>query len=255
MYATAALTRLIISGVLVVGLWLGLARTDFTPGTRRAVWLAIVLPFAAWQVAIWMLAVQGQFARALGGGVAGPVPAAVILPVLAALPFLLSSKRVASLLDVTPPSWLIGVQVYRVMGVVFLLDWVHGTIPGLFALPAGIGDVTVGLLALPIALGIASGTRDSKRRAVWWNILGLTDLAVALTTGILSTRLANPNVLIGTFPTVLIPTIAVPTSIILHVLSLWQLRRLAQRDSTGAPGTGAQGRENAAVLSPHWRLP
>jgi cytochrome oxidase assembly protein ShyY1 len=39
----------------------------------------------------------------------------------------------------------------------------------------------------------------------------------------------RPNTQLGAFPTVMIPTFAVPSSIILHVLSLWQLRRLARK--------------------------
>jgi cytochrome oxidase assembly protein ShyY1 len=39
----------------------------------------------------------------------------------------------------------------------------------------------------------------------------------------------QPNVQMGTYPTVMIPAFTVPSSIILHVLSLWQLRRLGRK--------------------------
>jgi hypothetical protein len=42
----------------------------------------------------------------------------------------------------------------------------------------------------------------------------------------------HPNLLIGTYPTVMIPAFTVPSSIMLHVLSLWQLRRLARKPQT-----------------------
>ena len=38
-----------------------------------------------------------------------------------------------------------------------------------------------------------------------------------------------PASLAGTYPIVLIPAFAVPTSILLHALSIWQLRRTAHR--------------------------
>jgi hypothetical protein len=46
-----------------------------------------------------------------------------------------------------PQSWLIGIQLYRVLGVIFRLLKAQGRLPSLFALPAGAGDVAVGLLA------------------------------------------------------------------------------------------------------------
>jgi hypothetical protein len=41
--------------------------------------------------------------------------------------------------------------------------------------------------------------------------------------------LDHPNLQAGLYPNVMIPAFAVPTWIILHALSLWQLRRAARR--------------------------
>jgi hypothetical protein len=244
----SAVVRLIIDGLIAVGLWRALARTDFSPATQRAVWLTILIPFVAWQVLVWMLALRGMFMGALISAPI-PVPLAIVVPFVVGLAFLLPSKRVASVLAVTPPSWLIGVQLYRVIGGIFVLNWLRGTAPALFALPAGIGDVTVGLLALPTAVWAASGTQAGKRAAVRWNVLGLIDFAVATATGILSTTGSHPYVQIGAFPMVLIPTIAVPSSIILHVLSLRQLRGKENAASVATPG-GIDDRTHAAAHDP-----
>ena len=65
-----------------------------------------------------------------------------------------------------------------------------------------------------------------------WNILGLVDFAIAIGIGILSAPGPlqiivpdRPNAQLGTFPTVMIPAFAVPSSILFHALSLRQLRR------------------------------
>jgi hypothetical protein len=226
---------LLCNGILLAGLWLGLSRTDFTPGTRITVWLAIAVPFIVWTAAIWILSERGAFQPR--GGLNRLIPAlpfAILVPVPLGLVLLTYSKRVAALLDATPPSWLIGVQVYRILGAIFLANWMHGTLPGAFALPAGIGDILVGLLALPAALWASSGTARGRKIGVYWNLLGLADFAVAIATGMMTSpgrfqllALDHPNAQIGTFPTVMIPAFAVPNSIILHGLSLWQLRRLA----------------------------
>jgi len=38
-------TRVIIHAIILIGLWLGLSRADFSSATRVVVWLAIVVPF------------------------------------------------------------------------------------------------------------------------------------------------------------------------------------------------------------------
>ena len=105
-------------------------------------------------------------------------------------------------------------------------------IPGIFALPAGIGDVATGLMALPAALSLAAGKGDARRAAIAWNIFGLTDFTIAVGIGLATApgpfqliAPSIPNTAVGTYPSVLIPAFAVPSSILLHALSLRQLRR------------------------------
>jgi hypothetical protein len=233
-------TRLIILGTILIGLWLGLSRTDFSDGTRVYVWLAIAVPYTLWLALVWGLAVHGVFQPIPGVTRVSLVPIAIFAPVLIGLVSLTRSKRVAALLDAMPPSWLIGVQLYRVFGGIFLVNWMHGALPGAFAVPAGIGDMTVGLLALPAAVWASSGTPTGRRIGIAWNLLGLTDFAIAIATGILSSpgplqvfALNHPNVALGTYPGVMVPAFAVPSWIILHGLSLWQLRRIARTSSIG----------------------
>jgi len=66
-----------------------------------------------------------------------------------------------------------------------------------------------------------------------WNIFGLLDFTVAIVLGTLSTPgplqifgLDIPASLAGTYPIVLIPAFTVPSSILLHALSIRQLRRM-----------------------------
>ncbi len=188
---------------------------------------------------------SGAFVPRPGGG-APRLPLAVFVPLIVALPLLLRSRRVAAMLDVTPPSWLVGLQVYRILGSAFLVAWIAGRIPGFFALPAGIGDVAVGLLALPVAVRLQSGNRGGRGAAIAWNLLGILDLTIAVGLGIASAPTplqlivpAHPNTLLGTYPTVMIPAFAVPSSILLHALSLRQLLRASRHPASAAPGREA----------------
>jgi hypothetical protein len=70
---------------------------------------------------------------------------------------------------------------YRVFGSWALAAWLRGPLPGVFALPANIGDVLTGLLAPPAAIAVAAGTSDGRRAVTLWNIFGLADFAVAIT--------------------------------------------------------------------------
>ena len=217
--------------VFLYGVWRALSRTDFSPTKRITAWLAVALVLTIWIATVWTLAANGVFQQALGK--VPVLPIAIVLPMLIGFVALTRSKGVATLLDATPPSWLVGVQVYRILGSMFLVYWIRDAIPGAFALPAGIGDVATGLLALPAAVWVASGSPIGQKIGIRWNLLGLVDFAVAVTMGMLTSPgpahlLArdHPNTLIATFPTVMVPAFAVPFSTLLHVLSLRQLKRL-----------------------------
>jgi hypothetical protein len=224
--------RVFIHMLIGLGFWLGLERTELNQVQRRNAWLGAMIPFTLWLAVIWSAALNGVF-RA-GVSAIPLIPLAVFLPVIIAVPILLRSKRMGQVLDSMPVTWLVALQVYRVVGSGFLIAWAQGITPGVFALPAGIGDVTTGLLAVPVAIFLAAGTIESRKAAIAWNIFGLLDFAVAVGIGqAIALQLIVPtisNTTIALYPTVMIPTFAVPSSILLHALSLRQLYRRARRE-------------------------
>jgi hypothetical protein len=232
--------RVSVHVMIALGLWLGLERTDLTPAQRRNAWLAVMIPFTLWLAVVWGAAINGVFR---GGIVPVPLtPLAIFLPVIIGVPILLRSRRIGQVLDAMPPSWLVALQVYRVLGSAFLIGWALGAVPGIFALPAGIGDVITGLLALPAAIAVAAGTIEGRKAAIAWNIFGLLDFTVAISLGLATSPgplqlivPSIPNTTAGIYPTVMIPAFAVPTSILLHALSLRQLYRRARRVENAAP--------------------
>ncbi|MGY3236051.1 MULTISPECIES: MFS transporter [unclassified Bradyrhizobium] len=222
--------RLISYGLLALGLWLGLERTSLTPKQRQASWLSIMIPFTLWATAAWTAAIDGAF-RA-GASSLPLLPAAMLLPVIVGAPVLLMSKRIGQLLDAMPATWLIALQLYRIFGSQWLAYWLGGSLPGLWALPAGTGDVLTGLFAIPAAIAVASGTAEGRRAAILWNVLGLADFAVAITLGMIMSpgpfqliMPQGPSMAVDSFPNVLTPAFVVPSSILLHALSLRQLFR------------------------------
>ena len=233
--------QLMAHGVIAVGLWLGLEGTDLTPNQRRTTWLAVMIPDTLWFAVAWSAAINGVFIT--GTSPLPLLPLAIFLPVIIGAPLLLLSKRIGQVLDAMPASWLVALQLYRVFGSWALAAWLHGALPGVFALPAGIGDVLSGLFAVPAAIAVATGTAQGRRTAVIWNIFGLADFAVAITLGMVTSpgrfQLIVPNlpsIGAGAYPNVLTPAFVVPSSILLHALSLASCAAVDRANSADASG-------------------
>jgi len=86
--------------------------------------------------------------------------------------------------------------------------------------------------AVPAAIAVATDTAQGRKAAIIWNIFGLADFAVAITLGMITSpgrfQLIVPNVPsigAGVYPDVLTPAFVIPSSILLHALSLRQLYR------------------------------
>ena len=234
----ALTVRLMIHGLIVLGLWLGLERTDLTADQRRTTWLAIMVPFTLWAAVAWTAAINGVFRT--GASPLPLLPSAIFLPMIIGAPLLLLSKRVGQLLDAMPTTWLVALQLYRVFGSQWLAYWLLGLLPGLWALPAGTGDVLTGLFAVPAAIALATGTANGRKAAILWNIFGIVDLAVAIALGMIISpgpfQLIVPNILsigIDGYPNVLTPAFVVPGSTLLHALSWRQLRRRSRTEALG----------------------
>jgi hypothetical protein len=189
-------------------------------------------------LAIWFVAVL-----ALGaGGIFDAGPERPPLPVLAAIvapPALFalayrSSTRVRNFALGLDLRLLTAMQGWRVAGAMFLVLYAFGLLPGLFAWPAGAGDVLVGLAAPFVLQAMMDGRANWQRRVLWLNIAGVLDFVGAIATGVLSSNSSlgffatgAPTVGLGALPLSLIPTFAVPLWTIFHVISFIQLRRLA----------------------------
>lgn len=133
---------------------------------------------------------------------------------------------------------LAGMQAWRWAGLGFLSLYASGVLPGLFAFPAGLGDMAVGVTAPWIMLRLVrEPSFAASRRYVMWNILGLVDFTVALSMGTLcSGAFPGINGLIGNvttsamthLPEILIPAFMVPFFSMLHITALLQARQMTR---------------------------
>jgi hypothetical protein len=99
----------------------------------------------------------------------------------------------------------------------------HGLLDPAFAVPAGVGDVLIGVTAIPFAVFLWRGYSWSKYAVVVWNVLGIADLVNAVTLGVIT----NPDFqtsTMTTFPWILVPTVGVPLALALQGITLYRLR-------------------------------
>jgi len=201
-------------------------------------------------VAGWLLTALGAslFGLLRVGPSSPPIPIglALLVPLLLAGLAYARSARLRSLLLGADLRWLIGVQLWRVAGEVFLLGYARNELPASFAIPAGIGDVLVGLAAPFVAVLSAPSTRAGRRIIIGWCVVGLADLIVAVTMGVLNAP-GKFGLLAGEvttaplleLPLSLIPTFFVPLSILLHLIVLRRTLNTSSAPARLAPAASA----------------
>ncbi len=121
--------------------------------------------------------------------------------------------------------WLVGLQLFRAIGGVFLIEMAVGNQPGIFAYPAGVGDIVVALVALAILLAYRKNPEIPRNSVIFLIAIGIADFITAFFFGFTSSptplQLFYPEVpnQIILFPTGMIPLFLVPYAIFFHTLS------------------------------------
>ena len=151
---------------------------------------------------------------------------AVSIPLVAFLLWFATSAGFRQFALSLDPRTLTFVQSWRIAGFTFLVLYAAGLLPGVFALPAGWGDIAIGATAPLAALKLANFSR--RRGFIFWQILGILDLVTAVATGT-TARWIHPSGVATTpmtvLPLSLIPTFAVPLFLMLHIICIAQARQ------------------------------
>src|SRR3984957_20319744 len=203
---------------------------------RQRVLIAAALTF--WFCLVLTAGATGALAHSIG-----PVPGvgvAVLIPLALLTLLVLGTTRGREGVRRIPLAALVGVQGLRVLGITFVLLYWARRLPAPFAPVAGWGDVSVGLLAIPLAVLLARSTGATpKGIVVMWNVLGVLDLVTAVALG--SRSAAGPlrifhgepgTAFMTNLPWVLIPCFLVPSFLFLHLCTFYRLRALVPGERT-----------------------
>lgn len=216
--------------------------------------LGCSLVVLAWLAAIVGLGLEGVFHRPVGQP---PLPTLLAIGMPPAVFLVLLRWRWFndSVLAIDPV-WLVAVHGLRILGAAFLVAYAFDGLPGVFAHPAGWGDILVALLAPFVAAMLARDPRFLRSRWLWgFHAVGMLDFVGAVGSGLLARALlAGGHDLVATtalsqFPLLLIPCFAVPLWICLHLAAFRQIAA-ARRGAHGLAGgeSAAESAESAPVL-------
>jgi hypothetical protein len=199
------------------------SRMAMSSGTRRTWQATIIVSFVTWFVLRMIL---GHTRVVPPGQLILLSSFAFYFGVMLAMGFFSIFRQ--TVLSI-PQNRLIGIQSFRILGFVFLALLDMRLLPPQFALPAGYGDIIVGLTA-PLVVHVLNKQKPLGRGlAIGWNFLGLLDFAVALVTGFLFIgpyvrQLALTGHSIAYLDYVLmIPGFGVPILVMIHITSLFGL--------------------------------
>ncbi len=201
-----------------------------TNQTNSKITKPILIALAAWLALIFYLGADGFFTRSPG---TPPIPILLgfALPIAVFLVLFRFSKTFHEFVMSFDLRLAAAIQAWRFAGMGFIALYANGVLPGIFAWPAGLGDMAVGLTAPWITLAlIRNPAFATGRQFALWNLGGILDLIVAVTIGGLSILFSHglPGEIttrpMSQLPLLLIPVYLVPILLMLHLTALFQAR-------------------------------
>ena len=185
-----------------------------------------------WFAAALLLAARGVFATQ-PNELPLALALAFLVPILLFVLGLGVSSRWRALVVSVPPVFLIALNGWRFIGLAFLMAYAEGIMPGGFAWPAGLGDITMAVTAPWIVARVAADDRFRLGKTfLAWNLFGIADFLDAVFLGTLylwpGFTAGMNTALMQRLPFALIPSFFVPLVAMAHFTLLAQRRSRLQ---------------------------
>ena len=205
---------------------------------RLSAKLGVAVGLALWLAIAWVLGVSGVMSVDAAQPFR-PVLLSILVPLAVFLAAYAGSERFRDFVMSWDIRVLTMVQHWRVLGFTFLMLYAHGVLPGLFAWPAGLGDVAIGVSAPLVVHAMARRPDFVRSRAfISFHVLGILDFVAAGATATFASG-AFPSLHAGpltsapmeVWPLSLFPSFIVPIFLILHLAALFQVRALRRQEA------------------------
>jgi hypothetical protein len=196
----------------------------------------------SWLIGVWFVLVLTLSAlHVLDSGANRPPLAlglAVLTPVAVFLVWYAGSSGFRTFVLSLNPRTLTLVHSWRTAGFAFVCLAAYRILPNAFGLPAGYGDMAIGLTAPLVALAVTGA--EHRGSFLLWQALGMLDLVTAVSLGTLASVIdphGIPTSAMTVLPLSMIPAFAVPLLMMLHIVCVAQALRWRQpaAHSSGAP--------------------
>jgi hypothetical protein len=140
LYGTAATLA-----ALLFGLNRSLKIANWPSSSRGKALLSTAVVLAIFYVAAVLPARSGFYHLSASGS--PTIQYGILSPIAIVVLLFVGWRPLRRLVEAVPQQWIVGLQLYRTEGVIFLILLAMGRLPREFAIPAGVGDVVVGLCA------------------------------------------------------------------------------------------------------------
>lgn len=220
-------------GMLVVGIfgvvWRNGQVLGLAPAVSRQRAIVVVLLLLAWLALLSILARSGFFSDLMTR-----IPPPIALALIPAWTTIICCVAVPALrtyLTATPMAWLIGYQAFRiVIEYILWLLYEQGLMPRSMTLEGQNIDIVVGVTAPLVALLVTRQAAWTRWLALVWNVAGLLILLNTITVAFQSVpgvfhdpTMQPPNMIVGQFPFIWLPTFVVPVALLGHFVALAQV--------------------------------
>jgi hypothetical protein len=194
----------------------------------------VAVAMGLWLGLVWLLGAHGAFVASPGSPLL-PIFFGLAIPLAVFFAAYFGWGKFRTFVLGADLRLVAAIQGWRWAGLGFLSLYAYRVLPGLFAFPAGLGDMAIGFTAPWIVLGLVRQPAfAASKRFVVWNIMGILDLVVAVSLGTIRSGFIpglTGNVTtspMAQLPLVLIPAYLVPFFIMLHFTALSQARRMGR---------------------------
>lgn len=212
--------------------------------SRRPAQLAIIVVVLSWFCAVAWLGASGFFVSVNRVFGLSPVQLAIFLPLVAFWFLYLLFPSFADFARTADITFLVALQVVRILALSHIVCWGYGLMAGGFAIPVGLGNLLVCSLALSSIAAVSERREHWVTRVYILTAIGIAEFAMTISLAVLGIfnaplpfdppTAAGGYITFATPPLSLFPTFAIPALTLAHFVTIVAVRHQSMVVHQGA---------------------